>query len=241
MKRLGVDVGGTFTDLIYVDDEAGTILIHKIASTPDDPSRGTVQGIKELTDAGRGHAGRPRPGLPRHDDRHQHRDRAQRRDRRDDHHRGLPRHPAHRAAQEAAELLQLSGPPLAALSARPPALSPDRARADRRGRRGARPARRGTRARAGPPAQGDGRRRGRRVLSVLVPERRARAARGRDRPRGVPGGIPLGLLRRASAVPRVRALLDRGAECLRRPDGGGVRAAPRGRAARARRAHRRFT
>ena len=24
MKRLGVDVGGTFTDLIYVDDEAGT-------------------------------------------------------------------------------------------------------------------------------------------------------------------------------------------------------------------------
>jgi N-methylhydantoinase A/oxoprolinase/acetone carboxylase beta subunit len=49
MKRLGVDVGGTFTDLIYVDDEAGTILIHKIASTPDDPSQGTVQGIKELT------------------------------------------------------------------------------------------------------------------------------------------------------------------------------------------------
>jgi N-methylhydantoinase A/oxoprolinase/acetone carboxylase beta subunit len=50
MKRLGVDVGGTFTDLIYVDDEAGAILIHKLASTPDDPSRGTVQGIKELTE-----------------------------------------------------------------------------------------------------------------------------------------------------------------------------------------------
>ncbi len=49
MKRLGVDVGGTFTDLIYVDDESGNILIHKLASTPDDPSRGTVQGIKELT------------------------------------------------------------------------------------------------------------------------------------------------------------------------------------------------
>ena len=49
MKRLGVDVGGTFTDLIYVDDEAGTILIHKLASTPDDPSRGTVKGIGELT------------------------------------------------------------------------------------------------------------------------------------------------------------------------------------------------
>ena len=50
MKRLGVDVGGTFTDLIYVDDEAGTILIHKLPSTPDDPSRGTVEGIKQLTE-----------------------------------------------------------------------------------------------------------------------------------------------------------------------------------------------
>jgi len=49
MKRLGVDVGGTFTDLIYVDDEAGTVLVHKIPTTPEDPSEGTVRGIKELT------------------------------------------------------------------------------------------------------------------------------------------------------------------------------------------------
>jgi N-methylhydantoinase A/oxoprolinase/acetone carboxylase beta subunit len=49
MRRLGVDVGGTFTDLIYVDDEAGQILVHKLPTTPDDPSQGTVQGIKELT------------------------------------------------------------------------------------------------------------------------------------------------------------------------------------------------
>src|SRR5438876_1197240 len=50
MKRLGVDVGGTFTDLIYVDDESGSILVHKLATTPEDPSRGTVQGIRELTE-----------------------------------------------------------------------------------------------------------------------------------------------------------------------------------------------
>jgi N-methylhydantoinase A/oxoprolinase/acetone carboxylase beta subunit len=50
VKRLGVDVGGTFTDLIYVDDAAGTILVHKIPTTPDDPSEGTVQGIRELTE-----------------------------------------------------------------------------------------------------------------------------------------------------------------------------------------------
>jgi N-methylhydantoinase A/oxoprolinase/acetone carboxylase beta subunit len=49
MKRLGVDVGGTFTDLIYVDDEAGSVLVHKVPTTPDDPSQGTVSGIRELT------------------------------------------------------------------------------------------------------------------------------------------------------------------------------------------------
>jgi len=50
LKRLGVDVGGTFTDLIYVDDESGKILVHKIPTTPDDPSQGTVQGLRELTE-----------------------------------------------------------------------------------------------------------------------------------------------------------------------------------------------
>jgi N-methylhydantoinase A/oxoprolinase/acetone carboxylase beta subunit len=50
MKRLGVDVGGTFTDLIYVDDEAGEIIVHKLATTPADPSQGTVRGIRELTE-----------------------------------------------------------------------------------------------------------------------------------------------------------------------------------------------
>ncbi len=50
MRRLGVDVGGTFTDLIYVDDEAGRILVHKVPTTPADPSQGTVQGLREICD-----------------------------------------------------------------------------------------------------------------------------------------------------------------------------------------------
>ena len=58
MKRVGVDVGGTFTDLIYVDDEAGKILVHKLPTTPDDPSQGTVQGIREIAAAGRREPGR---------------------------------------------------------------------------------------------------------------------------------------------------------------------------------------
>ncbi len=48
MRRVGVDVGGTFTDLIYVDDETGRVAVHKLPTTPDDPSEGTVRGIREI-------------------------------------------------------------------------------------------------------------------------------------------------------------------------------------------------
>ena len=48
MRRIGVDVGGTFTDLILVDEESGRITVDKVPSTPDDPARGTVQGIDDL-------------------------------------------------------------------------------------------------------------------------------------------------------------------------------------------------
>jgi N-methylhydantoinase A/oxoprolinase/acetone carboxylase beta subunit len=57
MKRVGVDVGGTFTDLIFVDDESGEVRVHKLPTTPADPSQGTVQGIREVTEgAGTGPA-----------------------------------------------------------------------------------------------------------------------------------------------------------------------------------------
>jgi 5-oxoprolinase (ATP-hydrolysing) len=48
MKRIGVDVGGTFTDLILVDEESGRITVDKVPSTPDDPARGTGEGIRDL-------------------------------------------------------------------------------------------------------------------------------------------------------------------------------------------------
>ena len=50
MKRLGVDVGGTFTDIILIDDESGEVFYHKLPSTPDDPSEGMLQGLRELCD-----------------------------------------------------------------------------------------------------------------------------------------------------------------------------------------------
>ncbi len=48
MKRIGVDVGGTFTDLILVDEEAGLITVDKVPSTSDDPARGVVEGVRAL-------------------------------------------------------------------------------------------------------------------------------------------------------------------------------------------------
>jgi N-methylhydantoinase A len=45
---LGVDVGGTFTDLTFIDADTRVIQVHKLPSTPDDPSRAIIQGIGEL-------------------------------------------------------------------------------------------------------------------------------------------------------------------------------------------------
>jgi len=44
---LGVDVGGTFTDLVLLDD-AGRVRIHKLLTTARDPSEAIVQGIAEI-------------------------------------------------------------------------------------------------------------------------------------------------------------------------------------------------
>jgi len=48
MKTIGVDVGGTFTDIVYSDLDSGAMAIHKVSTTPDDPSRAIIQGIGEI-------------------------------------------------------------------------------------------------------------------------------------------------------------------------------------------------
>ena len=48
MKTIGVDVGGTFTDIVYCDLGANHVAIHKVSTTPDDPSRGILHGIAEI-------------------------------------------------------------------------------------------------------------------------------------------------------------------------------------------------
>ncbi len=48
MKWLGIDTGGTFTDLVLYDEESGALTIEKVPSTPADPSAGILAGIARL-------------------------------------------------------------------------------------------------------------------------------------------------------------------------------------------------
>jgi len=48
MKLIGVDIGGTFTDLILADTAQQQIWIHKVPTTVHDPSIGMVDGIQAI-------------------------------------------------------------------------------------------------------------------------------------------------------------------------------------------------
>ena len=48
--RLGVDIGGTFTDFVLVDDVSGRVSVNKALTTPHDPSEAIMRGTKALLD-----------------------------------------------------------------------------------------------------------------------------------------------------------------------------------------------
>ena len=48
MKFIGVDIGGTFTDVVFADTETSEIRIHKAPTTPADPSLGMLHAVREL-------------------------------------------------------------------------------------------------------------------------------------------------------------------------------------------------
>ncbi|MCH7537933.1 MAG: hydantoinase/oxoprolinase family protein [Proteobacteria bacterium] len=48
--RLGVDVGGTFTDLLLIDESSGQTYMAKVPSTPEDSSIGVLHGISRICD-----------------------------------------------------------------------------------------------------------------------------------------------------------------------------------------------
>ena len=48
MKRVGADVGGTFTDIMFWDEAEEKALVHKLPSTPRDPAQAMMSGLREL-------------------------------------------------------------------------------------------------------------------------------------------------------------------------------------------------
>ena len=50
MRRIGIDTGGTFSDLILLDEAGGVLRRAKVPSTPDDPARAVAAGLERLLD-----------------------------------------------------------------------------------------------------------------------------------------------------------------------------------------------
>jgi len=48
--RVGVDIGGTFTDFVMIDTRSGDLFNEKVLTTPDDPSVGVLQGLEKILD-----------------------------------------------------------------------------------------------------------------------------------------------------------------------------------------------
>ena len=48
MYRIGVDVGGTFTDFTLLNEKTGEVLFYKVSSTPSDPSEAILVGAREM-------------------------------------------------------------------------------------------------------------------------------------------------------------------------------------------------
>src|SRR5437660_11023794 len=55
--RIGVDIGGTVTDLVWVDEATGAVRVGKLLTTPKDPSQAVEEGVVTLLhEAGAGAA-----------------------------------------------------------------------------------------------------------------------------------------------------------------------------------------
>ena len=48
--RLGIDAGGTFTDFILANRQAGTVDIYKVLSTPENPTEAIKEGLELISD-----------------------------------------------------------------------------------------------------------------------------------------------------------------------------------------------
>src|SRR6266540_4735633 len=46
--RIGIDTGGTFTDVVAFDEQTGELTTTKTPSTPDDPAEGFMAGVEKV-------------------------------------------------------------------------------------------------------------------------------------------------------------------------------------------------
>jgi N-methylhydantoinase A len=48
MRRVGIDVGGTFTDVVLLDSRSGEVWSAKVPTTPKDPTQGALNGLRAI-------------------------------------------------------------------------------------------------------------------------------------------------------------------------------------------------
>ena len=199
----GVDVGGTFTDVVLFDPDARTLSVTKVPSTPADQSDGVRSGLLVvLPDLGPpGQAGARNDGLDQYDAA------GERRPRGDGHHPRLSRRSGDRThAPHAAKSLRSDLYASAAAGAAHAALRGLRAP---RGRRI--DARRAGRRRAGrrrPRGARCERRSDRDLLPARACQRRARSAREGGAATRAARRLDHDVGRGRARIPRIRALLD---------------------------------
>ena len=104
--RLGIDTGGTFTDVVAVDEDTGELATTKTPSTPADPADGFMAGHPQGPRPARGQRRGGQRGQPRHDGGDQPAAGGQGRQPRFHHHRGLRAHARDRPAVGAGRLRQ---------------------------------------------------------------------------------------------------------------------------------------
>ena len=48
--RIGIDTGGTFTDVVALDEDSGDVVTTKTPSTPTNPADGFLTGVSKVLD-----------------------------------------------------------------------------------------------------------------------------------------------------------------------------------------------
>ncbi len=94
--RVAIDIGGTFTDVVLVDEATGSRWTGKVLTTPDDPSEGFFRALDLALGGGRRRHRRLPVGAPCDDGRDERGDHPDRRPGRAHRHRGVPRRPRDR-------------------------------------------------------------------------------------------------------------------------------------------------